>query len=253
MVESVACRPPIRPPRSRRSSGWSSPGWSPRWRPSWATSGWPRTWPRTRWSTRCASGPATAPRGTPVPGSPPWANARRSTSSAATARLSEKYAQLGAELEQAVARPADEDVDFDPESQEEIADDRLRLMFVSCHPVLSRARPDGAHAAPGRWPHGARDRPGLRGAGADDRATHRPGQEDDRRGRRSLRGPDGSGPGGPAGIGAPGDLPHLQRGVLGHLRGGLAAARALCAKRSGSAGCSPPWRRKSPRSLASSP
>ena len=51
--------------------------------------------------------------------------------------LSEKYGQLGAELKQAVTRPADEDVDFDPESQEEIADDRLRLMFVSCHPVLS--------------------------------------------------------------------------------------------------------------------
>jgi RNA polymerase sigma factor (sigma-70 family) len=51
--------------------------------------------------------------------------------------LSEKYAQLGTELKQAVTRPADEEVDFDPESQEEIADDRLRLMFVSCHPVLS--------------------------------------------------------------------------------------------------------------------
>ena len=51
--------------------------------------------------------------------------------------LSEKYAQLGRELAQAVAQPADVHVDFDPESEEEIADDRLRLMFVSCHPVLS--------------------------------------------------------------------------------------------------------------------
>jgi RNA polymerase sigma-70 factor, ECF subfamily len=51
--------------------------------------------------------------------------------------LSEKYAQLGPELKQVVARPADENVDFGPESQEEIADDRLRLMFVSCHPVLT--------------------------------------------------------------------------------------------------------------------
>ena len=32
VVESVACRPPIRPPRSRRSSGWSSRGSSPPWR-----------------------------------------------------------------------------------------------------------------------------------------------------------------------------------------------------------------------------
>ncbi len=37
----------------------------------------------------------------------------------------------------ALSRPADDDVDFDPESQEEIADDRLRLIFVACHPVLS--------------------------------------------------------------------------------------------------------------------
>ena len=49
--------------------------------------------------------------------------------------LREKYNQLGRELERAVARPAG-DMDFDPESDEEIADDRLRLMFVSCHPVL---------------------------------------------------------------------------------------------------------------------
>ena len=32
VVESVACRPPIRPPPSRRSSAWSSRGSSPRWR-----------------------------------------------------------------------------------------------------------------------------------------------------------------------------------------------------------------------------
>ena len=77
------------------------------------------------------------------------------------------------------------------------------------------------------WPHGARDRSGLRGARADHRAAHRPGQEDDRRGRRRLRGPVRRRSGVSAGLGAPGHLPHLQRGLLGHLRGGLAAARAL--------------------------
>jgi RNA polymerase sigma-70 factor, ECF subfamily len=51
--------------------------------------------------------------------------------------LSTKYAQLGADLELAVSRPVEDEIDFDPESKEEIADDRLRLMFVSCHPVLS--------------------------------------------------------------------------------------------------------------------
>ncbi len=53
--------------------------------------------------------------------------------------LSRKYAQLGRELELAVSGPGDEDGDspFDPESAEDITDDRLRLMFVACHPVLS--------------------------------------------------------------------------------------------------------------------
>src|ERR1700733_4608196 len=51
--------------------------------------------------------------------------------------LSRKYAQLGSDLELAVSRPVDVEIEFDPESKEEIADDRLRLMFVSCHPLLS--------------------------------------------------------------------------------------------------------------------
>jgi RNA polymerase sigma factor (sigma-70 family) len=51
--------------------------------------------------------------------------------------LSEKYAQIAPDLEAAMARPFEGDVDFDPETEEEIADDRLRLMFVSCHPVLT--------------------------------------------------------------------------------------------------------------------
>ncbi len=51
--------------------------------------------------------------------------------------LTEKYAQLGRELQRAVSLPTEEEIDFDPESEEEIADDRIRLMFVSCHPVLS--------------------------------------------------------------------------------------------------------------------
>jgi RNA polymerase sigma factor (sigma-70 family) len=53
--------------------------------------------------------------------------------------LSQKYAQLGPDLELVVSRPVEDDIDFDPDSKEEIADDRLRLMFVSCHPVLSES------------------------------------------------------------------------------------------------------------------
>ena len=51
--------------------------------------------------------------------------------------LQEKYAHLGGEVQLAVARPVADDVALDPESSEEIADDQLRLMFVSCHPLLS--------------------------------------------------------------------------------------------------------------------
>ena len=52
--------------------------------------------------------------------------------------------QLGRELQLAVERPAGDEVGFDPESSQEIADDQLRLMFVSCHPVLSASRPHGS-------------------------------------------------------------------------------------------------------------
>ena len=51
--------------------------------------------------------------------------------------LHEKYARLGRELQLAVAQPVADDVALHPESSEEIADDQLRLMFVSCHPLLS--------------------------------------------------------------------------------------------------------------------
>jgi RNA polymerase sigma factor (sigma-70 family) len=51
--------------------------------------------------------------------------------------VSQKYAQLDRELELALSGSADDDIDFDPESVEEIRDDRLRLMFVACHSVLS--------------------------------------------------------------------------------------------------------------------
>jgi len=50
--------------------------------------------------------------------------------------LEAKYAQLSRELQAAV--PGDDGVvlDLDPASSEDIPDDRLRLIFVACHPVL---------------------------------------------------------------------------------------------------------------------
>src|SRR6202167_6184131 len=51
--------------------------------------------------------------------------------------LQEKYAQLGHEFERGISLPAEEEIDFDPASEVAVARHRLRLMFVSCHPVLS--------------------------------------------------------------------------------------------------------------------
>ncbi len=48
--------------------------------------------------------------------------------------LAAKYAQLGRELQ---AEPPYLPAGEEPASPEEIADDRLRLIFVACHPVLS--------------------------------------------------------------------------------------------------------------------
>jgi RNA polymerase sigma factor (sigma-70 family) len=48
--------------------------------------------------------------------------------------LAEKYAQLGHEIS-ATAHPGTDD-DMPPVSPEEIDDDRLRLVFVACHPVV---------------------------------------------------------------------------------------------------------------------
>ena len=50
--------------------------------------------------------------------------------------LEAKYAQLGRELQAAVPGNDDAVIDIDPGSSEEIPDDRLRLIFVACHPVL---------------------------------------------------------------------------------------------------------------------
>ena len=49
-------------------------------------------------------------------------------------RLAAKYAQLGREPH---AAPLNGPAGEEPASPEEIADDRLRLIFVACHPVLS--------------------------------------------------------------------------------------------------------------------
>ena len=188
VVESVACRPPIRPPRSRRSSGWSSRGSSPRWRHSSATSGWPRSWPRTPSSTRSGSGPA---EGTPRnPGAwlttvgkrkavdllPPQPLARSEVRPAGPRAAG---GGAGARRRRGRHRPGL----VGGHRRRPPAADLRRLP-----PGPARRRPGGADVAPGGRPHGPRDRPGLRRAGTHHRAAHRARQEDDRQGRRPLRG-----------------------------------------------------------------
>ena len=50
--------------------------------------------------------------------------------------LEAKYAQLSRELQAAVPGNGDAGADVDVASSEDIPDDRLRLIFVACHPVL---------------------------------------------------------------------------------------------------------------------
>ena len=57
--------------------------------------------------------------------------------------------------------------------------------------------------------------------------------------RDPVRGAAARCPAGPAGVGARGPLPDLQRGVLGDGRGRLDAPRAVLRRHCGSAGCSP--------------
>ena len=85
----------------------------------------------------------------------------------------------------------------------------------------------GAHAPPARRPDDRRDRAGLPRPGADDRAAHRAGQAHAGRGARPVRGPARRRARRPPVVGARGDLPRLQRGLLGDRRRRLDAAGAL--------------------------
>jgi RNA polymerase sigma factor (sigma-70 family) len=53
------------------------------------------------------------------------------------ARVERKHEELGRELAIKEMAVPDFDAAFDPNNQDELGDDLLRLIFVSCHPVLS--------------------------------------------------------------------------------------------------------------------
>ena len=103
--------------------------------------------------------------------------------------LADKYAQLGRGLQAEPPHwPGGEESGVD---DEEIADDRLRLIFVACHPVL----PVPARVALTLRLVGGLTMPEIARAyvvpEATDRPAHRAGQAGHRPGRRALRGAGG--------------------------------------------------------------
>ena len=106
---------------------------------------------------------------------------------------------------------------------EEIEDDRLRLVFACCHPAIDRTV---------QVPLTLREVCGLTTeeiAAAfldrprDDGPADRPGEGQDPRRRHPVRRPRRGRVAGAAGVGAGGDLPRVQRGLLRH--GGRGARR----------------------------
>ena len=143
-----------------------------------------------------------------------------------------------------------DDVLCDPDR---IDDDVLALMFISCHPVLSREAQGRAHPAGGRRPDQRRDRPGVPRPRP---RPCRPGSPGPR--RRSRRRRCRSRCRRPSerrerlGSVLSVDLPDLHRGLVGHLGRRAGSAPTSRARRSGSPGCWPGWCRTSPRCTACS-
>ena len=139
--------------------------------------------------------------------------------------LERKHEELGRELEveQETAEP-----DLDAALDDHVGDDLLRLMFIALPPGALDRGARRAHAAAARRADHRGDRarvPRPRGDASRSGSSAPSGRSPRRacpfevparrRARRAAR------------LGARGDLPHLQRGLLGHGRRRLDAARAL--------------------------
>ena len=134
----------------------------------------------------------------------------------------------------------------------DVGDDLLRLIFTACHPVLST---EARVALTLRLLGGLTTDEIARAflvAGADHRPADRPREADARR-RSRCRSRSRAAPIAQARllVGARGDLPRLQRRLLGDGRRRLDAARRCAKTRCGSAAFSPSSRRRSPRCTAS--
>ena len=104
-------------------------------RGSFATSASPRSSRRTRSSRRSSSGPSRACRTIRAPGSWPRRSTARSICCGAAPRSSASSEELAHELEQKQQRGGP---DIDAAIDDYVGDDLLRLMFLTCHPVLSK-------------------------------------------------------------------------------------------------------------------
>ena len=107
-------------------------------------------------------------------------------------------------------------------------DDTLILLFMCCHPALTRAVGDRAHAARRRRPDDRRDRQRVPGARGDDGAADQPREADASR-RRACRSamPTAAERARAARRGAARPLPDLQRGLREQRRAGPAAHRSV--------------------------
>ena len=92
---------------------------------------------------------------------------------------------------------------------EEIEDDRLRLIFTCCHPALPAGRTGCAHAARSLRPDHGGDRPGISGYAGGTGAAYRARKDKDSRDTDSLRGAGARGIAGATGRGASGHLSRL--------------------------------------------
>ena len=163
--------------------------------------------------------------------------------------IERKHEELGRELE---AEGEGAEPDLDAALDDDIGDDLLRLIFTACHPVLAT---EARVALTLRLIGGLTTDEIARAflvAGADHRSAHRARQADAGREAHPLRGAARRGAGRAPRLGAGGDLPRLQRRLLGDRRRRLDAAAAVrggAAPRphSGRAGA-----RTSPRCTASS-
>ena len=111
---------------------------------------------------------------------------------------------------------------------------RGRRAAAGLHLLPPGALPRGARRADppaARRPDHRRDRPRLPRRRVDGRAADRPGQADPDRRARAVRGADRRGLHRPARLGARGDLPGLQRGLLGHGRARTGSGRRSARRR----------------------